>query len=62
MIAYVVMLAVTFVVYILGTLVTQAISRYREFSADRGAAYITRNPDALIRALKKISGRWLPTP
>ena len=56
MIAYVVMLAVTFVVYILGTLVTQAISRYREFSADRGAAYITRNPDALIRALKKISG------
>ncbi len=56
MIAYVAMLAVTFVVYIVGTLVTQAISRYREFSADRGSAYITRNPDALIRALKKISG------
>ena len=55
MIAYVAMLAVTFVVYIVGTLVTQAISRYREFSADRGAAYITRDPDALIRALKKIS-------
>ena len=56
MIAYVAMLAVTFVVYIVGTLVTQAISRYREFSADRGAAYITGNPDALIHALKKISG------
>ena len=56
MIAYVALMAVTFVVYIVGTLVTQAISRYREFSADRGAAYITRNPDALIRALKKISG------
>ncbi len=56
MIAYVAMLAVTFLVYILGTLVTQAISRYREFSADRGSAYITGNPDALIRALKKISG------
>ena len=55
MIAYAAMLAVTFVVYIVGTLVTQAISRYREFSADRGAAYITRDPDALIRALKKIS-------
>ena len=56
MIAYVALMAVSFVVYIIGILVTQAISRYREFSADRGSAYITRDPDALIRALKKISG------
>ena len=46
---------VTFVVYIVGTIVTMAISRYREFSADRGSAYLTRNPDSLISALKKIS-------
>ncbi len=46
---------VTFIVYIVGTIVTMAISRYREFSADRGSAYLTRNPDSLISALKKIS-------
>lgn len=56
MIAYVALMAVSFIVYIIGILVTQAISRYREFSADRGSAYITKDPDALIRALKKISG------
>ena len=56
MIAYIALMAVSVIVYLIGTIVTMAISRYREFSADRGAAYITRNPDALIRALKKISG------
>jgi Zn-dependent protease with chaperone function len=55
-VAYLVAMAVTLVVYFIGTLVTMAISRYREFAADRGSAYITGNPDALIRALKKISG------
>ncbi len=34
-----------------------ALSRYREFAADRGSALITRNPQALISALNKISGR-----
>lgn len=55
-VVYLALIAVTFLVYIVGTIVTMAISRYREFSADRGSAYITRNPDALIRALEKISG------
>lgn len=55
-VAYIAMIAITAVVYIIGTIVTMAISRYREFAADRGSAYITGNPDALIRALKKISG------
>ncbi|HJJ99542.1 MAG TPA: zinc metalloprotease HtpX [Methanocorpusculum sp.] len=54
-IVYIVAMAVVVIVYIVGTLVTMAISRYREFAADRGSAYITRDPDALIRALKKIS-------
>lgn len=55
-IAFIVAMVVVVVVYLIGTMVTMAISRYREFAADRGSAYITRDPDALIRALKKISG------
>ena len=34
-----------------------ALSRKREFMADAGAVELTKNPDAMIRALKKISGR-----
>jgi len=55
-VVYIVFLIVSFLVYILGTIVTMAISRYREFAADRGSAYITEDPDALISALTKISG------
>ncbi len=54
-VVYIAAMALTFVVYLVGTLVTMAISRYREFSADRGSGYLTRNPDALISALRKIS-------
>ncbi|HWQ65725.1 MAG TPA: zinc metalloprotease HtpX [Methanospirillum sp.] len=45
------------IVWLFSTILMMALSRYREFAADRGAAYITENPDALISALKKISGR-----
>lgn len=49
--------AVSIVVWIVSTLLVRSLSRYREFAADRGSAYITRNPQALISALYKISGR-----
>lgn len=39
----------------LGVLSKLAISRAREFVADAGAVELTKNPDALIRALQKIS-------
>jgi len=45
------------IVWIVSTLLTRALSRYREFAADRGSAYLTDNPRALISALQKISGR-----
>lgn len=45
------------IVWIVATLLMRALSRYREFAADRGSAYITNNPRALMSALNKISGR-----
>jgi len=44
-------------VWVVSTLLIRALSRYREFTADRGSAYLTGNPRALISALQKISGR-----
>ncbi|HWQ63469.1 MAG TPA: zinc metalloprotease HtpX [Methanospirillum sp.] len=51
------------IVWVFSTILMMALSRYREFAADRGAAFITEDPDALISALKKISGKMerIPT-
>jgi len=43
-------------VWLISYLLIRALSRYREFAADRGSAIITGNPSALIAALLKISG------
>ncbi len=56
--AMLIMLAVyagTIVVYFVSQLLILALSRYREFAADRGAAVITRAPMQLASALQKIS-------
>jgi heat shock protein HtpX len=42
-------------VYVLGLLLMWAISRYREYTADRGSALITGAPEQLMSALAKIS-------
>jgi heat shock protein HtpX len=55
--AVIVAFIVSIIVWIVSTLLLRALSRYREFAADRGSAYITNSPRSLILALNKISGR-----
>lgn len=43
-------------VWIISFLITRALSRYREYAADRGSAIITAHPANLASALLKISG------
>jgi len=50
------LILVSLLVYIVSFVLMQALSRYREFAADRGAAAITGRPSALASALLKISG------
>jgi heat shock protein HtpX len=58
----VIVLLVSFAVYIISFFLMLALSRYREFAADRGAAIITGRPSALSSALVKISGAMQTVP
>jgi len=49
-----VVILVSAAVYVISFLLLQALSRYREFAADRGSAIITGRPSALISALQKL--------
>jgi heat shock protein HtpX len=42
--------------YVLALVIRMAISRTREYVADAGSVQLTKNPDAMISALRKISG------
>ncbi|HLM10601.1 MAG TPA: zinc metalloprotease HtpX [Thermoleophilaceae bacterium] len=60
--SFLVVLLVSFLVYIISFFLMMALSRYREFAADRGAAIITGRPSALSSALVKISGAMQTVP
>lgn len=50
-------IAIILVAWFLAVLIRFSLSRSREYLADAGAVELTKNPDALISALLKISGR-----
>ena len=54
LIAIVIAVAIILISWGLSTLIRLALSRSREYLADAGSAELTKNPDALIRALHKI--------
>jgi heat shock protein HtpX len=60
--AILIMLAVAVVTWLVSFLVIRAISRYREFAADRGSAQMTGKPVQLANALRKISGSMSRVP
>lgn len=55
-IAYVALLILIILAPMLTSLLRMAVSRRREYVADAAGAYITRNPEALARALEKLKG------
>jgi heat shock protein HtpX len=56
-IAILVAIALLVVAYGLSFLIRLALSRQREYLADAGSVELTKNPDAMISALRKIEGR-----
>jgi heat shock protein HtpX len=56
------LILVSALVYAVSFLLMQALSRYREFAADRGSAVITGRPSALSSALLKLNGAMERTP
>ncbi len=56
-IAVVIAIVLVAIAWLLSSVIRFALSRSREFLADAGAVELTKNPDAMIVALRKIEGR-----
>jgi heat shock protein HtpX len=59
---WLIVLLVSVVTYVLSHVLILAISRYREFAADRGSALITGAPEHLMSALQKIASDMFRIP
>jgi len=60
--AFVAIIAISAIVYGLSFLLTRALGRYRELSADRSGAILTGAPSALASALTKVTGSMAAIP
>src|SRR4249919_2612531 len=56
-VAILIAVALIAVAWILSIVIRFALSRQREYLADSGSVELTKNPDAMISALRKIEGR-----
>jgi len=56
-VAIVIALALIVVAWVLSVVIRFALSRQREYLADSGSVELTKDPDAMISALRKIEGR-----
>ena len=56
-VAILIAVALIAVAWVLSLVIRFALSRSREFLADAGSVELTKNPDAMISALRKIEGR-----
>jgi heat shock protein HtpX len=59
---WLIIFAVSILVYAVSYILIRTISRYREFAADRGSALITGAPEYLMSALQKISSQMTLIP
>jgi heat shock protein HtpX len=59
---WLIVFAVSIVVYVVSYVLIRTLSRYREYAADRGSALITGAPEYLMSALQKISSQMTLIP
>ena len=59
---WMIMFLVSLLTYVISYVLLMALSRYREYAADRGAALITGAPENLMSALQKIASRITQIP
>jgi heat shock protein HtpX len=60
--AWLIILVVSLLTYLISTMLILMISRYREYAADRGAAVLTGAPEQLMSALQKIASDMVRIP
>jgi heat shock protein HtpX len=60
--AWLIILVVSILTYVISFVLIRTISRYREYAADRGSALITGAPEQLMSALQKIASDMVRIP